>query len=176
MRKVGLLLFILGLLGLACAATVSQSRKAYITARPHGWIEVSIRDNRIPVALAEKSEPDQRKRPERCRFTVRLNGEVFVDEHVYPTGPSEPFEVDTGFRFPAPAGKYDVTLSYRGCRFEEGEEETVKSTMRIAVQEDHLTPLHFDGEVASAGSIRPDTAVTLEDIYEAVTGRKSPER
>ena len=176
MNKIAIISFLSVLSCLACGATVSQSRRAYITSRPHGWVEVSIFDKRIPFVPASDSNSGDRSGPEKCRFMLKLNGELFLTEDLFPIGPTEPFVVETGFRFPAPIGKGTLNLTYRGCRFDGSEEHIVKASTRIQINSGMVTPIHFDGELVSAGPEWPDTEVTLEDIYEAITGRRQPER
>ena len=176
MKKLAIIFFLSVISGLACGATVSDSRRAYITSRPHGWVEISFFDQLVPFVPTSDSDSGDRSGPEKCTFTLKLNGELFLTEDLFPIGPTEPFVVETGFRFPAPIGKGKLDLTYRGCRFEGNKEHVVKASTRIQIHSGMVTPILFDGELVSTGPEWADTEVTLEDIYEAITGRRRPDR
>ena len=160
-----------------CATAASEDRRAYILAHPHGWIELTIADRSIPaVPLDQEREDVQTSGPPiQCIVEVRVNGEPLLWERTYPTGEQAPFSTDTGFRFPAPTGAAKANLVYSGCRLnEKGEVASLAYDADIAVEENMTHELVFDGATLRAESPRPNSVVTLEDVYEALTGRRSP--
>jgi hypothetical protein len=110
MKKFILLLpILLNLTFISCAtAVVSESRKAYITSREHGWIELSVQDRAIPPRPPKENETDYVPSPPFCYITVKLNNEEFIREEVYPFGDQPPYKLDTGFRFPVPVGEFRI--------------------------------------------------------------------
>jgi len=147
----------------ACAST-SIERREYILAHPHGWVEVSVADAAIPQV--PKSEDDATLvRPESCSIAIKLDGEPFVYGSSYPTGDSPPYAADTGFRFPAPAGRTELVIEYSGC-----DAAMVQTGQEIAVELDRVSEVRFDGTALTPLPVRDDSVVTLDDVYRAVTG------
>ena len=173
-------LALLPLLLPCCASAASEDRRAYILAHPHGWIELSIDDRAIPlVPLAESEDSKTRisTRPDQCHVGVRVNGEPLLWDDAYPTGEEAPFRATTGFRFPAPTGAAKLHLVYSGCRMDEkGEVAGIDLDTEIAIEADQTHEILFDGVTLHAQPPRPSNVVTLEDVYEALTGRRSPAR
>ena len=117
-------------------------------------------------------------KPEQCRVTVEMDDEPYFSDSVYPFGEVEPYRVESGFRFPAPVGLASLRLTYSGCDVGEKEDESgsVEQALEITVQENMVQNLAFDGSALTTGEVTPNKAVTLEDIYDAVTGKNSGER
>ena len=154
---------------IACASTLEQ-RRDYILAHPHGWVEVSIQDSAIP-ALRSLDDPSAALvRPDSCSVEIRLDREPVVQGAVYPTGDSAPYAAASGFRFPVPIGPARIQLGYAGCDLESGNRSSVDVELEIAVEDGRVTEVRFDGSTLTALPTRDDSVVTLEDVYEAVTG------
>jgi len=141
-----------------------------LLSRPHGWVELSIADDRIPEVPEGDETPNVFVRPPECYVSVRLEGEPYASIAVFPTGDRAPFAVKSGMRFPAPVGPARVEVSYRGCDVDAGEAATRGASIAIAVAESRVTEIAFDGDALVASAPRNDTVVTLDDVYEAVTG------
>ena len=173
MSKLLSTLVITTLVTLACAAaTISKSRRDYITAHSHGWIEITVRDQQVPYAPPPESKPYRLERPDDCSLQVDLDGEMFLYETIYPVGERAPFTVDTGFRLPASAKRMRLQLTYTGCDFEGAEERTVEVAAVVDVIEAMVTLVTFNGESLVIEPATDNTAVTLEDVYEAVTRQR----
>lgn len=89
---------------LGCAkkvvANISESRKAYITSQPHGWIEVELFDDNIPSKakpkeLTPEEAADWKPSPPSCHLVVFLNNEKFLYEDIFPYGQAPPYVVET---------------------------------------------------------------------------------
>jgi hypothetical protein len=154
----------------ACASTLPIERRDYILSRPHGWIEITIEDAAIPVVPVSDDDPTRLGRPDLCRLEVLLDREPYVDAALYPDGDQEPFRIRSGFRIPVPVGSVSLTGAYRGCDVADGKPGQVEYAVEVTVAESMVTELSFDGEAMHVGTTRADTAVTLERIYEAVSG------
>ena len=115
-----LLLLVMGMCLPGCATASSDDRRAYILAHPHGWVEVTISDSKIPDVPPGEDAQDPWVRPYSCGVSVSLNEEPILREAAYPSGDAAPYSASTGFRFPAPVGDTELELSYRRCRVEEG--------------------------------------------------------
>ncbi len=171
MNNCWMTLAVLALSITACAARVSESRTAYITAHDHGWIEFVLRDPNVLSAPA--ADPSTNGvRPSSCQIQLQYKGESYVSEEVYPTGEVEPFIVDTGFRFPVPAGRGRIEFQYSGCDFDGDEPDKVQLGERIRIFTNTVTVVEFDGETLFTLENQPNAKVTLDNIYEAVTGSK----
>ena len=163
-----------------CATAASEDRRAYILAHPHGWIELTVADRSIPPIPVD-SEPEDGKIdiwviPPHCDVQVRVNGELFISDpaYPYPSGDEPLARVDTGFRIPAAVGAARIHLDYKHCRVEGDETTDVALDAEISVQENLTHEIVFDGVALHAQPPRPSSVVTLEDVYEALTGRRSP--
>jgi hypothetical protein len=157
--------------GAAACATTIQERRDYILAHPHGWVELSLDDRAVPPVPF--SEEDERLvRPDSCSLSVLLDREPFVYGSVYPTGDAAPYAADTGFRFPAPVGPALVVVEYRGCDGRREGDAFTTAELYIGVEEGRVVEVHFDGDTLAADPPRENPVVTLEDVYEAVTGGK----
>ncbi|OFW64360.1 MAG: hypothetical protein A2Y74_02555 [Actinobacteria bacterium RBG_13_63_9] len=158
----------------SCAASVSRDRRDYILAHPHGWIEVTIKDSEIPFLPPSEKEPDKPVVPYSCYVSVDLNNEGFLSDYAYPFGETEPFTVDTGFRFPAPVGMSELKFKYSGCDVSaDGKESSVTIKGEIPVEEGNVTEMLFNGSHLTFRPPRMDPVVTLEDVYEAITGKRT---
>ena len=155
----------------ACAAALPQDRRDYILARSHGWAELTVHDVDVPFLPPSKEKPDEPLFPSTCQVEVFLDNESFLSSYAYPFGEEEPFRVDTGFRFPAPIGLSHMRLSYSGCDVTNGKATSVDIETEIQIYEDFVTEIHFNGNEITVDHPRTDSVVTLEDVYEAVTGR-----
>jgi hypothetical protein len=156
----------------ACASTL-QERRDYILAHPHGWVELSVDDRAVPAVPESDGEPDRLVRPYSCSVDVSLEREPFVNGSAYPMGDAAPYAVKTGFRFPAPVGRASIAVEYRGCDGVQGEDAVTKTVeLSVAVEEGRVVEVHFDGEALAADPPRENPVVTLDDVYEAVTGKK----
>jgi hypothetical protein len=142
----------------------------YILAHAHGWVEVSIEDFDIPGVPTSAEDPTL-TRPTSCGVYVTLDDERFVAGDAYPLGETAPYTAKTGFRFAAPVGSHRLELSYRGCNVVEGEPSNIEAKLTIDVVDTLVTELHFNGTALRADLPRPDPVVSLDDVYEAVTGR-----
>jgi hypothetical protein len=156
-----------------CAAANSD-RRAYILAHPHGWMEVTIADGEIPAVPPGEDSDDPWERPYSCDIRVQLNDEPILRASAYPTGDGEPYFVNTGFRFPVPIGAIELELLYASCRVEDGEIVSKQFFEKLVVKEDQTHEIVFNGLNLRILEPRPDEVVSLEDIYEAITGTRSP--
>jgi len=172
MRKRTNILLLLVISISACAASLPQDRRDYVLAHPHGWIEVTLADHDIPYLPPTKEKPDEPVFPHSCYVKVEINNETFLSSYAYPYGEEPPFSVDTGFRFPAPAGVLDLEFTYSGCDVEEGEEITTIMDTVLDVTANHVTEIQFDGDNLIVLPEKKNKVVTLEDIYEALTGSR----
>jgi hypothetical protein len=153
----------------ACASTL-QERRDYILAHPHGWVELSLADRAVPQVPESDDEPDTLVRPDSCSVEVLLDREPFVYGSAYPVGDTPPYSAATGFRFPAPVGPALLAVQYRGCDVADGKASVASAELSIGVEENRVVEVHFDGAALAADPPRDDTVVTLDDIYQAVTG------
>ena len=157
----------------ACASSLPIERREYILSRPHGWIELTVEDSAIPLVPLSDEDP-KLVRPSSCYFSVLLDREPFVEGRLYPDGETEPFRVRSGFRFPVPVGTVSISGEYSGCDVgKNGKGETWSYETTVPVSDSMVTDLEWDGRRISVGATRPDTAVTLERIYDAVSGSSS---
>jgi len=152
----------------ACASTL-QERRDYILAHPHGFVELSLDDRAVPQVPASDEDPTL-VRPESCSIEVLLDREPFVYGSAYPIGDAPPYAAETGFRFPAPVGPALLSISYAGCDAGGDEGTPTKAELYIGVEEGRVVEVHFDGAALAADPPRDDNVVTLDDIYQAVTG------
>jgi hypothetical protein len=176
MRAARILTLLLLLLP-SCATGASEDRRAYILAHPHGWIELTISDDSIPKVPVDEPDPDTGEtwvRPARCGVEILTNQEPFLYDHAYPNGSEAPYRAVTGFRFPAATGATKVHLTYHGCRLVEGRVADLELDAEIAVEEGRTHEILFDGRSLLVHPARPSSVVTLEDIYEVLTGRRTP--
>jgi hypothetical protein len=72
-------------------------------------------------------------------------------------------------------GDVELYVSYSGCDIEEGEEATREVGIVVSIEEGMVLDVAFDGQSLVPGVASPDTKITLEDIYEAITGSRSVE-
>ena len=173
MRRFSLFL-VLGVLLPGCATASSEDRRAYILAHPHGWVEITVSDPYVPdVPPAEDSE-EPWQRPSSCSVSVKLNDEPLLYGSAYPSGELAPYSASTGFRFPAPVGATELRFSYGRCRLADGEIAAIELSAVLLLEEGQTHEVVFDGEELAVRAPHPNEVVTLEDIYEAITGRRSP--
>ena len=163
----------LGALLPGCATASSEDRRAYILAHPHGWVEITISDPFIPDVPPGEDSDDPWLRPSSCGVSVKLNNEPILYEAAYPSGQSAPYAASTGFRFPAPAGATDLRLSYSRCRVTDGKTDSLELSAILFIEEGQTHEVVFNGAEIVVRPPHPNEVVTLEDIYEAITGRRS---
>lgn len=166
MRLNLLALTILMIPATACAGA-SADRRAYILAHPHGWLELTIFDSRVPDIPVRNAE-DEWKKPVSCGVYVSVDSEPLLRDFAYPDGDTAPYVVDTGFRFPVPVGDSDIELRYEGCRVENDEEISIGVATDLRIEEDQVHELDFDGSSLSVMAPVPNEVITLEDVYDAV--------
>ena len=154
----------------ACAQS-SQERRDYILAHPHGWVEVTLDDRAIPQVPSNDEDHPGLVKPVSCSLQVELDGEPFVYGSVYPSGELAPYGVRSGFRFPAPIGSTQMLISYSGCDLEGDKRATVEAAAPIVVEESRVTEVEFDGTHLAPLATRPNSVITLDDVYRAVTGK-----
>ena len=157
----------------SCATASSEDRRAYILAHPHGWVEITISDPYVPDVPPPEDSDDPWQRPSSCGVSVKLNDEPILYESAYPKGESAPYSTGTGFRFPAPVGATDLRLSYSRCRVADGETVSHELSAVLLIEEDQTHEVIFDGAEVEVRAPHPNEVVTLEDVYEAITGRRS---
>jgi hypothetical protein len=147
-----------------CAKAVSPPRTDYILSKPHGWVEVTIKDEEIPAAPQEKGKEQTEPSPPYCSLTVYHNNERFLSESLYPIGDMPPYSLDTGFRFPLPAGEGQLELHYFGCDVAQEKSENLIQNAPVFIDEGHVTPINFDGTSISVGVNYENKTATLESI------------
>jgi hypothetical protein len=155
---------------IACAGT-SQERRDYILAHPHGWVEITLDDRAVPQVPSDDEDHAGLVKPEYCSLNVELDGEPFVYGAAYPVNDAAPYKAKCGFRFPAPIGAARMKVAYKGCDVEGDKRAVVEAEVPIVVEENRVTEVEFDGTRLAPLATRPNTEVTLEDIYRAVTGK-----
>jgi hypothetical protein len=172
------LVLLIGLAALACASSLPIERRDYILAHPHGWVEVKIDDRAVPLVPEFETKDGKQVvtdwvKPTYCVVSVGIDGEEYVDStQVFPQGDRAPFRADSGLRFPVLVGTPILKLSWRSCRAKDDEFVTVEEEIFIPVERDRVTEVQFDGTTLSTAPPRADTVVTLDDLYEAVTGQR----
>jgi hypothetical protein len=148
--------------------------QVYILAHPHGWVEITISDPHVPDVPPGEDSDDPWHRPSSCGVSVKLNDEPILYESAYPSGESAPYSATTGFRFPAPVGDTDLKFSYSRCRLVDGETVSIELSAVLLIGEDQTHEVVFDGAELAVRAPHPNEVVSLQDIYEAITGRRSP--
>lgn len=162
--------------GCASAAYEDEDRRAYVLARPHAWVEVTIGDVAIPDIPRLREDKVELVAPSQCRFSVSMNGEPWLSDYLYPQGAVAPYFIRSGYRFPVPAGiAVNLRIRYEGCRVREETVASVALTADLFATEDLVYELIFDGDRVSPEPPRPDPVVSLDDVYQALTGRRSPQ-
>jgi hypothetical protein len=162
MGRFFLILAVLGIPGCAAAQQSVAPREGYILAHDHGWVELAILDDSIPMyALTDESGVVQRSVPV-CSVAIDLNSELFLRAPLYPAGSSEPYRVDSGFRFPAPVGVFSASLAYSGCRGSEDADRELPFVLTVVSGQ--VTEISFDGDALQARASAPDEAVTLQSL------------
>jgi hypothetical protein len=170
------LLMLISLLGCAknVVANISEDRKAYILSQPHGWIEIELVDDNIPSAIKPAELPAEdaaqwKPSPPSCFILVRLNNEKFLYEEIFPFGASPPYIVETGFRFPAPVGAFELEIYYGGCDVELKDGEPIQSSQKlfseIEVDEGWVTTVFTSGDSITIDPPRANTVITLDDVF-----------
>ena len=162
MRLPGLLLAAAIIPGCATAQPV-QPREAYILAHDHGWVELTILDDSVPTyRTTDESGQTVATVPEWCGVRIELNGEPFLDVSVYPSGSTEPYRVDSGFRFPAPIGLFSASLAYSRCRGSAEADRDVSFYLTVATNQ--VTSITFNGNSVEARAPTADSGVTLQSL------------
>jgi len=65
-------------------------------------------------------------------------------------------------------------VGYSGCDMEGEERATVEAEVPITVEDNRVSEVEFDGTRLAPLATRPNTVITLEDVYRAVTGKPKP--
>lgn len=165
---------VLGALVPGCATASSEDRRAYILAHPHGWVEITIYDPNVPNVPPAEDSTEAWQRPSSCGVSVKLNDEPILYQLAFPTGASAPYSVSTGFRFPAPIGATELRFSYTDCRVAQGKAISLELSAILFIEENQTHEAVFNGTELAVRPPHPNEVVTLEDIYQAITGRRSP--
>jgi hypothetical protein len=148
--------------GCASAQAIAP-REGYILAHDHGWVELGILDDAVPMYRStDDSGRTVQSVPESCGVTISLNGEPFLISPLYPAGSSPPYRVDSGFRFPAPVGLFAAKLAYSGCRGSADADREFSFVLTVASGQ--VTEIAFDGDTVDAKPPTPDEAVTLQSL------------
>ena len=145
-----------------CATAVSPAREAYILAKSHGWVEITINDTSVPARPPR--EGDEKEYPVSCYLSVNVNHENYLRDELYPIGENPPYSIKSGFRIAVPEGVSNIEFTYGGCKVVKNEvtNHTVETT--VSIQEGWVTPIAFDGSSFAVGMSEPNQAVTLESI------------
>lgn len=169
---------LIGVAALACASSLPIERRDYVLAHPHGWVEVRIDDRSVPLfPETDDEEVTHWVEPPYCAVSVDIDDEEFVDHvQVFLRGERAPFRADSGIRFPVPVGRPMSRLRWDGCRVEGDAIASVAHELFIAVERDRVTEVLFDGAGLAASAPRADTVVTLDDVYQAITGDRKGAR
>jgi len=163
-----LLSIVLGtsLVGPACASGVPPERIAYVTARPYGWVELTIADLSIPRVPVGREDAREWARPNTCSLEVMLDGEPWFSGLVYPQGDEPPYRANSGFRFPAPKGEVVMRVLYSGCRVQDDSRVDVDLFSGFVVQDASVHEFVFDGSELRAEPVRSDPTIQLRDVYQ----------
>ncbi len=171
------LCLLIGVAAIACASSLPIERRDYVLAHPHGWVEVAIDDRAVPLVPETEVKGDEVVvkdwvKPAICFVSVLVDGEEYVDAvQVFPQGERAPFRADSGLRFPVEVGMPTLKLRWSGCRVKGEETTSVEDEIFIAVERDRVTDVQFDGNQLATAAPREDTVVSLDDVYEAITGQ-----
>jgi len=147
-----------------CAKAISPPRADYILSKPHGWLEVTIKDEEIPAVPQEKGKEKTGPIPPYCSLTVYHNNERFITESLDPVGDQPPYKLDTGFRFPLPSGAGEIELIYSGCEPDQEEPQSIKQKFSVFIDEGHVSPISFDGNVVAVGVNYENKTANFESI------------
>ena len=161
---VAILVVVVNFAIVGCANAVSPPREAYILAREHGWLDITVSDPDVPAAPPTDDQKDYRIQPPSCRLSVYLNEERFLSEAISPVGDQPPYRVETGFRFAAPVGQAALRIEYFGCDVVEGKGSGVSDSTLVEIRQDLVVPIIFDGLSMFVEGLREDEAVTLEKL------------
>jgi hypothetical protein len=74
----------------------------------------------------------------------------------------------------APVGPTRLELVYSGCGMDAGKATRPTAEIAIGVEEERVTEVRFNGAQLVTLPPRADSVVTLEEIYEAITGKPTP--
>lgn len=154
-----------------CATAVSPAREAYIRAKPHGWLDITIHDQSIPARPPRENE--DKDYPLSCRLGITINHEHYLSDELYPHGSTSPFTIKTGFRIAVPEGHAKIELSYKGCKVFENEVKTYTAEVIVTIRKGYITPLLFDGTNLVEGTAELNVAVTLETINDRLKNIES---
>ncbi|UOD29809.1 hypothetical protein INH39_31305 [Massilia violaceinigra] len=124
------------------AKEMPDSRRDYLLAHDHGWIDLVVK----APAGAPAYKPG-----EACTVGLTINGDMLLFENANLAG------MPVGFRFVAPAGKLDAALHLHGCVKEE-----LVLKLPLQLTKDHLVELAFDGAALTAGTATPFEPTSLE--------------
>lgn len=149
----------------SCATAITRPREAYILARDHGWIELTVVDAGIPARVRDIEEPPEPAEPPYCEVKLEVDGEPFLDEVVFPKGSTPPYVVDSGFRFPVPAGTLELTLEYADCHPVPGSEIPPRTArLPLNVAKDTVLALRYDGISLQLEQVKTEQRATLETV------------
>jgi len=154
-----------------CATAVSPAREAYILAKSHGWVEITISDTSVPARPPR--EGDEKEYPVSCYLSVNVNHENYMRDELYPIGENSPYSIESGFRIAVSEGVSNIEVTYGGCRVVENEviNHTVETT--VSIREGWVTPIVFDGDSLAVGVSELNKAVTLESINDRLKNIES---
>ncbi len=134
----------------ACSkAEMSEARKNHILAGPHGWIDLTI--GPLPKDVALQAERN-------CALSLLVNGEALIDERGDPAAASAHGN-PLGYRFPAPAGKLDLTLRYAGCV-----EKRAEFTLSLDLPDGRLAMVQAADGAMRATGVTPYDPATLDRL------------
>lgn len=138
---ISIILFSILLSLTGCASAISPAREAYIQAKPHGWIELTVKDSSIPSVPVEDKNEDKKKRPQHCNIIMSVNSENYLSERVAATGENAPFTIDTGFRVTVSEGTSKLKINYIGCKVVNNKIINHVSELIVVVTDGFVTPL-----------------------------------
>jgi hypothetical protein len=163
-------LFLLLLLtNTACASTLSEERRDYIKAHPHGWFELSINDTNIPDIPIVEDGVLSNKKPTTCYVSILSNSELMLRQRIYPHGTQAPYSVLSGFRYPIPTGAQHIEIKYQGCAIDEtGKLQTRSYEVEIFATEELVYSVTLKQVGLTEVSVSANETVTLEKVYKVL--------
>ncbi len=151
-----------------CAGAITEARRSFILAHPHGWIEISVKDRHVPAKPLEDDRTEIV--PLVCVIEAFMNNERYLSEYIKAFGDAPPYSIDIGYRFPAPVGYKTLNLTYSNCRVDEETNKVIRSSypIEIEIKENFMTPIEFDGERAIINDHRTNDEPSLKSINETL--------
>ena len=159
MRVLTKSLLVLALLaGAGCTkAGMVDARRDHLLAGPHGWIDLTLHAPAAPRGAASGAGTPA------CNVSLRVNGEPQLDEDG-DLAQAEAAANPIGYRFVAPAGTLHVELRLSQCVA-----GTQVLALSVALQQDHLALLEFDGRQLALKSQEPWSPMSLDTLHADVT-------